>query len=115
MVKSVLGVNHQGLRDWLIQRITAFILALATVGLVYYFWRHPNCSYLEWRMLFAPMSMKVLTLLVVLALAFHAWVGMWTVVTDYLHPAFLRFIIHVLVLLTLVSCFLWTLLIIWGF
>jgi len=115
MVKSVLGVNHQGLRDWIIQRITAIILALCTIGLAYYFITHPYFSFMEWRMLFAPIGMKVFVLLVILSLAFHAWVGIWTVVTDYIKLTSLRLVIHVLVLLTLISSFLWTLLIVWGF
>ncbi len=31
MVKSVLGVNHQGLRDWVIQRVSAIIMAAYTI------------------------------------------------------------------------------------
>lgn len=115
MVKSVLGVNHQGLRDFVIQRITAVLLAICVFGLAYYFLAHPNFSFVEWRMLFAPTGMKILTLLAVLALAFHAWVGIWTVVTDYVKPALLRFFIHICVILTLLACFLWSLLIVWGF
>lgn len=115
MVKSVLSVSHPGLRDWIVQRISAIILAFCTFGLAYYFITHPNLSFVEWRMLFSPVGMKVLTLLVVLSLAFHAWVGIWTVVTDYVKPALLRFVIDVLVFLTLLACFLWSLLIVWGF
>jgi succinate dehydrogenase / fumarate reductase membrane anchor subunit len=115
MVKSVLGVSHSGLRDWVIQRMTAVILAICTLGLAYFFIANPNFSFVEWRMLFAPVSMKVLTLLVVLSLAFHAWVGIWTVVTDYVKPALLRFVIDILVFLTLLACCLWSLLIVWGF
>jgi len=115
MVKSVLGVNHQGLRDWIIQRISAIIIALACFGLAYFFVANPNLSFVEWRMLFSPISMKIATLLVVLSLAFHAWVGIWIVVTDYVKPALLRFVIHVLVFLSFLVCFLWSLLIVWGF
>lgn len=115
MVKSILGVNHQGLRDWIIQRLSSILIALSVLGLSYYFLVNPHFSFVEWRMLFAPMGMKVLTLLVVLALAFHAWVGIWTVVTDYVKPAGLRLLIHVSVLLTLLACFFWSLLIVWGF
>jgi succinate dehydrogenase / fumarate reductase, membrane anchor subunit len=115
MVKSVIGVSHQGLRDWVIQRITAVILALATIGFISYFMLHPGLSFVEWRMLFTPLSMKVLTLIIVLSLVYHAWVGIWTVVTDYVKPALLRFVVHVLVFLTLLACFLWALLMMWGF
>lgn len=115
MVKSVLGVNHQGLRDWVIQRITAVIIAVATIGLVGFLICHPDLSFIEWRMLFASTGMKVVTLIVILALAFHAWVGVWTVVTDYVKPALLRFVVHVAVFLTLLASFLWALLMMWSF
>jgi succinate dehydrogenase / fumarate reductase membrane anchor subunit len=115
MVKSVLGVNHQGLRDWVIQRITAIIIALGTLGFAVYFVLHPHLSFVEWRMLFSSLWMRVATLLLVLALAFHAWVGIWTVITDYVKPALLRFLLEVMVFLTLLTCFLWALLTMWSF
>lgn len=115
MVKSVLGVNHQGLRDWVIQRVSAVIIALATMGFIGYFMLHPNLSFVEWRMLFASLSMKVLTLIIALSLVYHAWIGIWTVVTDYVKPALLRFMVHGMVFLTLLACFFWALLTMWGF
>ena len=33
MVKSVLSVNHQGLRDWIIQRVSAIVMAVYFIGL----------------------------------------------------------------------------------
>lgn len=115
MVKSVLGVNHQGLRDWVIQRISAIIIGIATISLVAYLMCHRDLSFVEWRMLFAPTGMKVVTLIVVLALAFHAWIGIWIVITDYVKPALLRFAIEVLVFMTLLACVLWALLMMWSF
>ena len=53
MVKSVLGVNHQGLRDWLIQRISALFMAIYVIGLLIFLMMHPNLSYYEWQGLFA--------------------------------------------------------------
>lgn len=115
MVKSVLAVNHQGLRDWVIQRLSAVLMTVATVGLVVYFLTHPKLSFVEWRMLFSSPLIKVLTILVTLSLVFHAWVGIWTVLTDYVKPALLRFALEVLVFLSLLACFIWSLLIVWGF
>lgn len=114
MVKSVLGVSHQGLRDWVIQRITAIIIALGVLGLATYFITHPHLSFLDWRMLFSPLWMHMLTLLVVLSLAFHAWIGVWTIITDYVKLALLRFLLHVFVFLTLLACVIWALLM-WSF
>lgn len=115
MVKSVLGVNHQGLRDWLIQRVTAVLMVFYFLGLMGFIIAHPDLAYYEWHGLFNHFWMKLATAIFVLCLLFHAWVGMWTVFTDYVKPFGLRLLLHVVVLLTLVAFFLETLLILWGF
>jgi succinate dehydrogenase / fumarate reductase membrane anchor subunit len=114
MVKSVMGVSRQGLRDWVIQRVSAVVMAVYSVGLIGYFLIHPQFDFLDWHALFAQTWIKVSTLLFVLALLFHAWVGMWTIFTDYVKPFVLRLICHLFVFFALVSCFFWALQILWG-
>jgi succinate dehydrogenase / fumarate reductase membrane anchor subunit len=114
MVKSVLSVNHQGLRDWVIQRVSAVIMAIYSFGMMLFFLTHSNMDFVDWRMLFNHTWMKVATILFVISLLFHAWVGMWTIFTDYVKFAWLRFILHVLVFFALVACFFWALQIVWG-
>jgi succinate dehydrogenase / fumarate reductase membrane anchor subunit len=114
MVKSVLGVNHKGLRDWVIQRVTAIVLAVYSIGMFVFFARHPDLAFYEWHGLFSQAWMKVATLIFVLSLLFHAWIGMWTILTDYVKIFWLRFILHILILLALISFFFAALLILWG-
>jgi len=114
MVKSVLGVNHQALRDWLIQRVSAVMMAVYTLGLSFFFLTHSNMAYYEWHGLFRQNWMKIATLLVISSLLYHAWVGMWTVFTDYIKCAWISWIVQVLVLLGLFACFFETLLILWS-
>ena len=114
MVKSILGVNHQGLRDWLIQRISALFMTIYFIGMIIFFLSHPDLSYDEWQNLFAHLWMKVTTLLFFLLLLFHTWIGIWTVVTDYITCSMMRLVVHTIVLLTLISFFLAALLILWG-
>lgn len=114
MVKSVLGVYHQGLREWVIQRLSAILMAVYFLFLMGYFLTHPGLSFAEWHSLFAQNGMKVATLLVVTALLYHAWIGMWTVFTDYVKPYVLRATLNFFVLLMLFACFFWALLILWS-
>ena len=74
MVKTVLAVNNQGLRDWVIQRVSAIFMAVYSCGLIAYLVCHPGLSFTEWHGLFAQQWMKVFTLLFILALMFHAWI-----------------------------------------
>lgn len=114
MVKTVLSVSHQGLRDWVIQRVSAIVLALYTIGMSVYLFSHPGLSFAEWHGLFSQIWLKIVTILFILALLYHAWIGMWTVFTDYLKPFVLRCIANLLVLFMLAACFIWALLILWS-
>ncbi|MES2217007.1 MAG: succinate dehydrogenase, hydrophobic membrane anchor protein [Pseudomonadota bacterium] len=114
MVKTVLGVNHQGLRDWSIQRMSAIYLALYSVGFAGFFLDNLNLDYGTWHSLFSYTWMKVATLLSVISLLAHAWVGMWTVFTDYVKPYVLCVTLNVIVLFSLLACLIWALQILWG-
>ncbi len=114
MVKSVLGVNHRGLRDWIVQRVSAIMLAIYFVGMSAYILTHPQLDYQTWHSLFSHAWMKISTLIFILALLFHAWVGMWTIFTDYIKQAGLSFLLQILVIVGLIACFFWALQILWG-
>lgn len=114
MVKSVLGVNHQGLRDWLIQRVTAVVMVIYILGLVFFFLANPKVEYYDWHGLFSHWWMKVSTALVILSLLYHAWIGMWTIFTDYVKVAWINWFLQAIVILALVAFFLETLQILWS-
>ncbi len=103
-----------GLRDFLIQRVSAVLLVIYTVFLVSYLVWHAPIDYMAWHGLFAYVPMKIATLLCLAALLLHAWVGMWTIATDYLKAFWVRFLFEIAVFLTLIACFFYGLLIVWG-
>jgi len=114
MVKSVLGVNHQGLRDWVIQRVSAILITFYSLGLMAYLLCHPDLSYGEWHNLFSLAWMKIATILFVSAVLCHAWIGVWTIFTDYVKVFVISCILHTLVLIALAACFIWAVIILWG-
>lgn len=114
MVKSVLGVSHRGLRDWVIQRVSAILMAIYTICLAFYIVSKPELTFAEWSSLFAHGWMKVATILFVLSLLFHAWVGMWTILTDYVKNLVASCMLKVIVLLVLAACFFWAFTILWS-
>jgi len=114
MVKSVLGVNHKGLRDWVIQRISAVLMGVYVIGLGFYFAFHSDLSFVEWHTLFSQTWVKIMTILVILGMMYHAWIGMWTIFTDYVKPYLIRSILNIVVLFTLSACFIWAILILWS-
>ena len=70
----------------MIQRISAVLLALYSVGIISFLITHPNLDFESWNALHETQSVRVFSLLTLLGLCAHMWIGMWTVITDYLTP-----------------------------
>lgn len=113
MVKTVLGHNR-GLVDWLIQRVSAIAMIVYIIALVAYLIVHPHLSYPEWHYLFSHAWMRIGTILFILLLLYHAWIGIWTVLTDYIKPYLFNILLQVIVLFALAACFIASLQIVWG-
>ena len=103
-----------GIRTWLIQRATAVYLAAYLIFLAVFVLWHHELQYDDWRALFSLYSMQVGTILALLALAWHAWIGLNIILTDYVKLPFLRTVIEGCVLLTLAAEVIWGFLILWG-
>ena len=113
MTQRIVTGAHYGLRDRLAQRITAVIMAIYSVIAVVVFLSSNNISYPVWRELFSQGWMRVATLLFMVSLAWHAWVGVRDILMDYIQPAGLRLTLEVLVLLTIAAYVGWTIQILW--
>ena len=114
MVTNVTSLTGNGLKDWLIQRITSAFFAVFVVLMFAFFLTHPHCDFMTWHQLFQQAWVKVGFALAVLAYVLHAWIGIWTVTTDYLHCTALRIAVQLTVLLVLLIEFIASLLIVWG-
>jgi succinate dehydrogenase / fumarate reductase membrane anchor subunit len=105
---------HYGLRDWLAQRITAVVMAVYTVVLLVLFLTGQNFSYEGWAGLFARQWFKLFTLVTLLMLFYHAWVGMRDIWMDYVKPVGIRLTLQVATILWLVVCTAWAVQILWS-
>jgi succinate dehydrogenase / fumarate reductase membrane anchor subunit len=114
MVGPATALGRSGLQDWLIQRISAIILAIYTAFLVAYFVTHPALQYEQWHTLFECKVMKYASALALLSLISHAWIGIWTIMTDYIKPRVLRLSIEIFFIIALLVCLMWGIRIIWS-
>ena len=104
---------HYGLRDWLSQRVTAVLMALFTLALLVQVLLPGPLGYDKWAGIFAAQWMKVLTFVVFVALAWHAWVGMRDIWMDYVRPVGTRLVLQVATLVWLVGCTGWAVQVLW--
>jgi len=104
---------HYGVRDWLAQRITALIMAVYTAILLVKFLKASDFSYVGWAGMFAEQWFKLATFVVLLALIYHAWVGIRDIWMDYVKPVGVRLFLQVATIVWLVGCLGWAVQILW--
>ncbi|HPK33798.1 MAG: succinate dehydrogenase, hydrophobic membrane anchor protein [Ottowia sp.] len=111
--RTVVGA-HYGLRDWLVQRVTAGLMAVFTllVFVQVIFTKGP-VGYDQWAGIFSAQWMKVLTFAVIVAVAWHAWVGMRDIWMDYVQPVWIRLLLQILTIIWLVGCAGWAVQVLW--
>jgi succinate dehydrogenase / fumarate reductase membrane anchor subunit len=114
MVTNITSLTGNGLKDWLIQRVTAVYFAVYSLYLLGFLLFHPNLNFTQWHELFSNTVFQIATLISLLALSLHAWIGIWTVTTDYMKCTAIRLSVQLIVALWLLSQFTWGLMIVWG-
>ena len=102
------GQAH-GLRDWLLQRVTAVYLACYMAYIIVHFILQPSHSYEQWHAWIGQPLVAIVSAGFILAILLHGWVGMRDVVLDYIHPVGLRLTVLSLIGLLLAGCGFWAL------
>ena len=113
--KRVVTGAHYGLRDWLAQRVTGLLMALFTIALlVQVLLIKGPIGYEQWAGIFSHQWMKFITVGTLVALAYHAWVGMRDITMDYItSPVWLRLLVQVFTMVWLVGCAGWAIQVLW--
>jgi succinate dehydrogenase / fumarate reductase membrane anchor subunit len=114
MVNRAVSGAHYGLRDWLAQRVTAVVMLLYTLLVVGLLIASPAIDHAAWRALFAPQWMKLATLLCLLSLYLHAWVGMRNIFMDYVKHGGVRLALYAVVIAALIAYAGWSVQILWS-
>ena len=105
---------HFGLGDWLLQRLTAVVMALYTLGLAACLLWHAPATYADWKAIFSSTFARVTTMLFFAALLYHAWIGMRDIFMDYLKATSLRLALETAVVIVLMLYLIWAASVLWG-
>ncbi len=118
--KSATGLTGSGIRDWIVQRISAVILAVYSLVMLGYF-IFADVNYESWYCFMSCLPMQLFSLVTILALAGHAWVGVWTIFTDYItvnklgpSASSLRLVLQTLMIVFVLVCLFWGVSIFWN-
>lgn len=121
MVTNVTSFGRSGLYDWVVQRFTAVYLAVYFVGLLGFLVWTPELTFDTWRALFGATWMRIASLAALFSICAHAWIGLWTVATDYLtadllgsKATFLRIAFQSICVIVMFIYLVWGIQILWG-
>ena len=111
---NITSLTGKGLKDWLIQRVSAVYFLIYCIVLAVFFMVHAPMNYLQFSTFFSNSWVKMASLIALLALSLHAYIGIWTVITDYIRCMYIRVGALLLVILGLLGQFIWGVMILWG-
>jgi succinate dehydrogenase / fumarate reductase membrane anchor subunit len=99
--------GFSGMKAWLVQRYTAVYIALFVPYVSIVLWNLEPINHAIWAGLFRQPFMQVTTALFVVALLFHAWIGLRDVILDYIKPIGIKMLIVAVVIFTLFASGFW--------
>lgn len=121
MVTSITNFGRSGAADWLMQRVSAVILLAYFLCVGAFLVTTDELTYDLWSSYFNSRPMRIFSLLAIISLAAHAWIGMWSVSTDYLTTRMagkngntLRWVFQAGTAVLIFVYFVWTIEILWG-
>ena len=121
MVTTVTNLGRNGVADWIIQRFSAVILAAYTLFIAFFIISQPELDFSTWHTLFSQLWMRIFSLLALLSIAAHGWIGLWGIVTDYLTSRmlgakglFLRMLVLSVYAVITAAYLVWGFQILWG-
>jgi succinate dehydrogenase / fumarate reductase, membrane anchor subunit len=114
MVKREVVGAHYGLRDWIAQRVTAVVMVIYTVIILSVVAGLPKMDYSQWRVLWQTPLVRYATVLFVVSLLIHAWIGVRNIFMDYIKDPALRLALYVLVIGVLLWYGMWSVQLLWG-
>ncbi|MBJ7551743.1 succinate dehydrogenase, hydrophobic membrane anchor protein [Marinomonas ostreistagni] len=114
MVTQITSFGRSGLYDWMMQRISALVLSVYSIFIIAYLLLNPDLTYEQWSGLFETTSMRIFSLLALLSVGIHSWIGLWSVSTDYIKATGVRFFFQSLCGLVMFIYVVWGVQVLWG-
>lgn len=105
--------SGRGLKDWLWQRFTAVYLLAYFIYLGVLYCCSDGLSFGALQSLISSFWFSAASFIAILCILVHAWIGMWTVATDYINRASVRLVFLATLLVVLLAELFWGVRILW--
>ncbi len=114
MVSNASALGRNGIHDWLLLRGSAMVIVLYVLYILCFVLTSGVLTYDIWRDFFATTFTKVFTLLALISILIHGWIGLWQVLTDYVKGLALRLVLQLVVVCVLFVYLVYGTVVVWG-
>ena len=114
MVSNASALGRNGVHDYILVRASAIVITLYIIYMIGFFVVTGDLTYEVWSGFFASAFTKVFTLLTLISILIHAWIGMWQVLTDYVKPVAIRLGLQLLIVVALLVYVIYGFVVVWG-
>lgn len=112
-IKHSGAIGKKGILDWVLLRASALIITLYTIYILSFIIL-TDITFISWTEFFSAPFTKVFTLITLVCILCHAWIGLWQVLTDYIKSFAIRFLLQVLVIFVLAVYVLYGVTVLWS-
>lgn len=113
MLTRMFNRHHAGLRNWLLQRLTALVMALYVLTMAIVLMVQQPHSYEAWKSLCHPVWVRAMTWAFFMSLMGHAWLGVRDILKDYVPSQRVRLVLQKVVAGSLLIYAVWSTFIVW--
>lgn len=116
MVKRKSLSAGYGIRDWLLQRVTGVIMAIAILEVFLFVYLANDIidsNFITWQQFFSFTFVKIFAQVTFVAVAIHAWIGIRDLWMDYVKSHGARLVLHTVTILWLAGCLIYSAKILW--
>lgn len=114
MVNFISSFGRNGVHDFVLIRVTALIMTFYAIYVISFFALCPELTYTAWLGFWSQTTSKVFTMLTLICILIHGWIGLWQVLTDYIKSTWARSLMQLLIIVALFVYLLSGFFILWG-
>ncbi|MDI7687676.1 succinate dehydrogenase membrane anchor subunit [Cronobacter malonaticus] len=114
MVSNASALGRNGVHDFILVRATSIVMTLYIIYMIGFFAMNGDLTWEVWTGFFSSTFTKVFTLLTLISILVHTWIGMWQVLTDYVKHLALRLFLQLTIVVALVVYVIYGFVVVWG-
>ncbi|WWP00704.1 MAG: succinate dehydrogenase, hydrophobic membrane anchor protein [Candidatus Dasytiphilus stammeri] len=114
MVKNTSALGFPGIYDWLLLRAAAIVMALYILYIIGFIITVDPLNYMTWRNFFTSYITKGFTIITLVSMGIHSWIGIWQVLTDYVKCFKTRMMLQLLHVIILFGYISYGIIVVWS-